>query len=148
VELHFHAPYIPSWHVERKAYSLPYLFSLPLPVLIPQTLHLCCDPVITMESQDFTAQIFYLLTTCPPLDQGAKTLLSLPPVCYTIPVGVPWPLWHTWLQSYWPNTDIHVTHTSVYACIIHPDLHVAVSSWAIDPEGEALQSFKMLGTIT
>ena len=63
-------------HGEKGLLFTIFILPPPLPVLIPQTLHPCCVPLNTMESQDFTAQIFYLLTTCPPLDQGAKTLLS------------------------------------------------------------------------
>ena len=61
----------------RERLTLYHTYSpSPLPVSIPQTLHPCCVPVNTTEYQDFTGQIFSLLTTCPPPDQGAKTLLS------------------------------------------------------------------------
>jgi hypothetical protein len=95
----------------------------PLPVSLPQILHSCHFPVDTVESQHFTAQIFYLLTTCQSPDQGGKTSLPAASLLHN-------PSWCTpallvcMVTTRWPNTNSLVTHTSVYAYITHPDLHM------------------------
>jgi hypothetical protein len=79
----------------RERLNLYHIYSpSPLPVSIPQTLHPCCVPVNTMESKDFTAHIFYLLTTCPPPDQEAKTLLSPTSLLHNPSWCTPAPLVH------------------------------------------------------
>jgi len=140
--------YTPSWHMERKAYSLPYLFSLP-----PTSINTPDSTPLLCSSQHYGISGFHstdiLLTdNLPTSGSGSQNFTLSHQFATQSQLVYPGPSGTHGYKPTGPTLTFMSPHTSVYACIIHPDLHVAVSSWTIDPEGVALLSFKMLGTIT
>jgi hypothetical protein len=64
--------YTPSWLGGK---GLLFAILIPTPPYQFPRFYTLKISLLTLESQHFTPQIFYLLTTCQPPDQGGKTLL-------------------------------------------------------------------------